>query len=137
MVEAEFLIGRGAFPETVEAQLDHVRDQNPFHAARVHGVFPRLLNGALVPARHDCIEVAGIRALQLEWCHDVRRLAAKAAKRCVETLKGEGAEIIVCLSHSGTGDSLASSEDEELAKATRSFSSARLGVTISARTSSA
>ena len=43
--------------------------------------------------------------------------AAKAAKRCVETLKGEGAEIIVCLSHSGTGDSLASSEDEELAEA--------------------
>lgn len=43
--------------------------------------------------------------------------AAKAAKRCVETLKGERAEIIVCLSHSGTGDSLASSEDEELAKA--------------------
>lgn len=43
--------------------------------------------------------------------------AAKAAKHCVETLKGEGAEIIVCLSHSGTGDSLASSEDEELAKA--------------------
>ena len=43
--------------------------------------------------------------------------AAKAAKRCVETLKWEGAEIIVCLSHSGTGDSLASSEDEELAKA--------------------
>ena len=43
--------------------------------------------------------------------------AAKAAKRCVETLKGEGAEIIVCLSHSGIGDSLASSEDEELAKA--------------------
>ena len=35
----------------------------------------------------------------------------------METLKGEGAEIIVCLSHSGTGDSLASSEDEELAKA--------------------
>lgn len=47
----------------------------------------------------------------------IRTDAAKAAKRCVETLKGEGAEIIVCLSHSGTGDSLASSEDEELAKA--------------------
>ena len=43
--------------------------------------------------------------------------AAEAARRCVEKLKGEGAEIIVCLSHSGTGDSLASSEDEELAKA--------------------
>jgi len=34
--------------------------------------------------------------------------AAEAARRCVEKLKGEGAEIIVCLSHSGTGDSLAS-----------------------------
>ena len=43
--------------------------------------------------------------------------AAKTAKRCVEILKGEGAEIIICLSHSGTGESLASSEDEELAKA--------------------
>ncbi len=42
--------------------------------------------------------------------------AAEAARRCVEKLKGEGAKIIVCLSHSGTGDSLASSEDEELAK---------------------
>ena len=43
--------------------------------------------------------------------------AAEAARRCVEKLKGEGAEIILCLSHSGTGDSLAVSEDEELAKA--------------------
>ena len=43
--------------------------------------------------------------------------AAEAAKRCVETLREEGAEVIVCLSHSGTGDTLEISEDEELAKA--------------------
>ena len=43
--------------------------------------------------------------------------AAEAAKRCVEKLKGEGAEIILCLSHSGTAEAPAVSEDEELAKA--------------------
>ena len=42
--------------------------------------------------------------------------AAAAAKRCVEKLKGEGAEFIVCLSHAGTGESLEVSEDEVLAK---------------------
>ena len=63
----------------------------------------------------------GLRGVDSDECAPTsgftRTDAAKAAKRCVETLKGEGAEIIVCLSHSGTGDSLASSEDEELAKA--------------------
>ncbi len=43
--------------------------------------------------------------------------AAEAAKRCVEKLKGEGAEVILCLSHSGTAEAPAVSEDEELAKA--------------------
>ena len=43
--------------------------------------------------------------------------AAQAAKRCVEALKERGAQFIICLSHSGTGDSLEVSEDEELAKA--------------------
>jgi len=43
--------------------------------------------------------------------------AAAAAKRCVESLKQQGAEFIVCLSHAGTGESLETSEDEELAKA--------------------
>ena len=42
---------------------------------------------------------------------------AEAAERCVETLEAQGAEVIICLSHSGTGDSLETSEDEELAKA--------------------
>ena len=43
--------------------------------------------------------------------------AAEAAERCVEKLKGEGAQIILCLSHSGTAEAPAVSEDAELAKA--------------------
>jgi len=43
--------------------------------------------------------------------------AVTAAKRCVEDLEKQGAEFIVCLSHAGTGESLETSEDEELAKA--------------------
>ena len=43
--------------------------------------------------------------------------AAAAAENCVEKLKNDGAEVIICLSHSGTGESLMTSEDEELAKA--------------------
>lgn len=43
--------------------------------------------------------------------------AAEAAERCIKKLKAEGAEVILCLSHSGTGETLAVSEDEELAKA--------------------
>ena len=43
--------------------------------------------------------------------------AVAAAKRSVESLQQQGAEFIVCLSHAGTGESLAVSEDEELAKA--------------------
>lgn len=41
----------------------------------------------------------------------------EAAARCVEALEAQGAEVIICLSHSGTGDSLETSEDEKLAKA--------------------
>ena len=39
--------------------------------------------------------------------------AAEAAERCIKKLKAEGAEVILCLSHSGTGETLAVSEDEE------------------------
>ena len=46
-----------------------------------------------------------------------REDAVQAAKRCVTSLKEQGAQFIICLSHSGTGDSLETSEDEELAKA--------------------
>ena len=42
--------------------------------------------------------------------------AAAAAKRCVESLKAQGAEFIICLSHSGTDSDPEKSEDELLAK---------------------
>ena len=41
---------------------------------------------------------------------------AAAAKRCVETLEAQGAEFIICLSHSGTAPDPEKSEDEQLAK---------------------
>lgn len=41
---------------------------------------------------------------------------ATAAKRCVETLQSQGAEVIICLSHSGTWSDPEKSEDEILAK---------------------
>lgn len=47
----------------------------------------------------------------------VREAAEAAAKRCVERLKAEGADIIVCLSHSGTDPDADLSEDKLLAEA--------------------
>ena len=41
---------------------------------------------------------------------------AVAARRCVESLKQQGAEFIICLSHSGTDSDPPKSEDELLAK---------------------
>ena len=41
---------------------------------------------------------------------------ATAAQRCVESLKAQGAEFIICLSHSGTASDPEKSEDELLAK---------------------
>ena len=43
--------------------------------------------------------------------------AAQAAERCVSALKARGADIIICLSHSGTSADPKLSEDELLAKA--------------------
>ena len=40
----------------------------------------------------------------------------KAAERCVAALKEQGAELIICLSHSGTDEKASKSEDEQLAK---------------------
>lgn len=42
--------------------------------------------------------------------------AAGAARRCVDALKGQGAEFIICLSHSGTSEKKKLSEDEQLAE---------------------
>lgn len=41
---------------------------------------------------------------------------AKAAQRCVDALKEQGAEFIICLSHSGTNAKESKSEDQQLAK---------------------
>ena len=43
--------------------------------------------------------------------------AAQAAERCVASLKEQGADLIICLSHSGTSEDPKLSEDELLAKA--------------------
>ena len=43
--------------------------------------------------------------------------AVKTAESCVEQLRAQGAEVIICLSHAGTGESLEISEDEALAEA--------------------
>lgn len=42
--------------------------------------------------------------------------AADNAQRCVDALKEQGAEFIICLSHSGTDEKQKKSEDEQLAK---------------------
>ena len=38
------------------------------------------------------------------------------AQRCVDALEAQGAEFIICLSHSGTNENVKKSEDEQLAK---------------------
>ena len=43
--------------------------------------------------------------------------AAQAAERCVASLREQGADLIICLSHSGTSEDPKLSEDELLAKA--------------------
>ena len=56
---------------------------------------------------HDCAPTSGF----------VLEDAVLAAERCVETLQAQGADVIVCLSHSGTNENPKRSEDELLAKA--------------------
>ena len=55
---------------------------------------------------HDCAPSSGF---QLED-------PVKAAERCVAALEEQGAEFIICLSHSGTDQKEKKSEDEQLAK---------------------
>ena len=56
---------------------------------------------------HDCAPTSGF----------VLEDAAASAQRCVDALKEQGAQVIICLSHSGTSDKKKKSEDEQLAKA--------------------
>ena len=55
---------------------------------------------------HECAPTSGFELLD----------AVETAERCVASLKEQGAEFIICLSHAGTGESLAVSEDEVLAE---------------------
>ena len=55
---------------------------------------------------HDCAPTSGF---ELED-------PVEAARRCVKQLREQGAEFIICLSHSGTDEKEKKSEDEQLAK---------------------
>lgn len=56
---------------------------------------------------HDCTPTSGFTLED----------AAEAAERCVQALEEQGAEFIICLSHSGTSEEADLSEDELLAEA--------------------
>lgn len=66
------------------------------------------------------IGVFGLMGLDADDCAPssgfVLEDPVKAAGRCVAALKEQGAEVIVCLSHSGTDEKASKSEDEQLAK---------------------
>lgn len=55
---------------------------------------------------HDCAPTSGFELGDM----------ADNAQRCVDALKEQGAEFIICLSHSGTDEKPKKSEDEQLAK---------------------
>jgi len=55
---------------------------------------------------HDCAPASGF----------VLEDPVDAAERCVEQLEEQGADFIICLSHSGTDKKVKKSEDEQLAK---------------------
>lgn len=66
------------------------------------------------------IGVFGLMGLDADDCAPTSGFVledpVKAAERCVAALKEQGAELIVCLSHSGTDEKASKSEDEQLAK---------------------
>ena len=55
---------------------------------------------------HDCAPTSGFALLDM----------AREAQRCVDALEEQGAQFIICLSHSGTNEKEKKSEDEQLAK---------------------
>lgn len=57
---------------------------------------------------HDCAPTSGFTLED----------PVQAAERCVKVLKEQGADFIICLSHSGTDEKVKKSEDEQLAKNT-------------------
>ena len=65
-----------------------------------YGIF-----GLMGEDSHDCAPASGF----------VLEDPVQAARRCVEALEEEGAQFIICLSHSGTSEKRRDSEDERLA----------------------
>ena len=66
-----------------------------------YGIF-----GLMGEDSHDCAPTSGFTLGD----------AAENAQRCVDALEEQGAEFIICLSHSGTNGNVKKSEDEQLAK---------------------
>lgn len=66
-----------------------------------YGIF-----GLMGEDSHDCAPTSGF------YLED----RVKSAQRCVDALKEQGAQFIICLSHSGTDEQEKKSEDEQLAK---------------------
>ena len=61
-----------ALTESVKPKLDIIRDQYPPATLHSHCVLPSLLNWRDLSARHNCIEILGIRALQFDGSEDSR-----------------------------------------------------------------
>ncbi len=66
-----------------------------------YGIF-----GLMGEDSHDCAPTSGFTLGD----------RVKSAQRCVDALKEQGAQFIICLSHSGTDEQEKKSEDEQLAK---------------------
>ncbi len=91
--------------ETIQAAMDRYGVQETLLLERegvTFGIF-----GLVGEDSHDCAPTSGFVLEDL----------AAAARRCVESLRDQGAEVIVCLSHAGTSEDAEASEDEALAKA--------------------
>lgn len=89
--------------DAILAAMDHYGIQETVLLERggvTYGIF-----GLMGVDSHDCAPTSGF----------ILEDMAQAAKQCVESLKAQGAEFILCLSHSGTDGS--KGEDYELAKA--------------------
>ena len=105
LLEANYVpSGENPDRELIQQAMDNYGVQETMILERggvTYGIF-----GLMGVDSHECAPTSGFELLD----------AAKAAERCVASLKEQGAEVIICLSHAGTGDSLAFSEDEVLAE---------------------
>ena len=90
--------------ETIQAAMDRYGVEETMLLERegiTFGIF-----GLVGEDSHNCAPTSGFTLEDL----------AAAAQRSVDTLRGQGAEVIVCLSHAGTSEKADLSEDERLAE---------------------